>query len=276
MNLGMRCLGSLVRMSQEKIHLIIHDDGTLRAEDITTLQSALPCSVILREEADALIIPQLSNYKACLEYRQKHVLALKLFDISLLETDTLAYCDTDILFLKPFSGLFDLDKFAADAVFMQDCREAYTLRPWHVWPLGPVKISAKTNTGLICFNPKKFDLDRVNYFLGRYGNEEVFIKHSAWIEQTTWAVASSALRCKVYNPENFIIATPGNRSLFEQAIGIHFVSLFRKLFIDEVKEPDTEQLNFLPLQPVNVQNPKRATSYSIFKSAVLARMGKEG
>ncbi|MBD2383964.1 hypothetical protein [Cylindrospermum sp. FACHB-282] len=262
-------------MSREKIHIIIHEDGSLRPEDILTLQSSLPCSVISREEADSLIIPQLANYQACLEYRQKHVFGLKLFDITLLETDILAYCDTDILFLKPFSGLFNISHFAADAVFMEDCREAYALRPWHLWPIGPEKLPAKINAGLICFDTSKFDLDRINYFLKKYRDEDAFVKHHAWIEQTCWAVAASKLRCKIYDPLEFIISNPGTLHRFEQTTAIHFVSLHRKL-ISQVKEPDSEKLNLLEPQTVNVKIPRRATSYSLFRSAMLGRMGYDG
>lgn len=262
-------------MSREKVHIIIHEDGSLRPEDRVTLQSSLPCSFISREEADALITPQLAKYQACLEYRKKYIFGLKLFDITLLEPDTLAYCDTDILFLKPFSGLFNISQFAADAVFMQDCREAYALRPWHLWPIGPEKLPAKINAGLICFDTSKFDLDRINYFLAKHEGEDAFVKHHAWIEQTCWAVAAAKLRCKIYDPQEFIIATPRDLHRFDQATAIHFVSLHRKL-ISQVQEPDSEKLNSLETQTVNVKTSRRATSYSLFRSAMLGRIGHDG
>jgi hypothetical protein len=274
-DLAVRCLGSLVKMSQEKIHIIIHEDGSLRPEDIFQLQSILPCSVISKAEADAAIIPQLANYPACLEYRQNHVFGKKLFDITLLESHTLAYCDTDILFLKPFSGLFNISQLAADAIFMEDCREAYALRPWDLWPIGPEKLPGKVNAGLICFDTSKFDLDRINYFLSKYRDTDAFAKHSVWIEQTCWAVAASQLNCKIYDPLEFIIGTPGVLHRFNQTTAIHFVSLHRKL-MSQVEEPDGEKLKSLVPQTIKAKTAERATSYSLLRSVILGRMGLDG
>lgn len=39
---GILCYKSLVQKSQEKLELILHDDGSLTEEDIAILQSSLP------------------------------------------------------------------------------------------------------------------------------------------------------------------------------------------------------------------------------------------
>jgi hypothetical protein len=209
--------------------LLIHDDGTLNEEDCERLMMALPGAVIIRrDEADARIEPLLARYPKCREYRQQHPLGLKLIDMALFETEELAYCDSDILFLKPYAGLFKWpeDRRAA-AIFMQDIQDAYSLHPWHIYPFGKIRVPQKINSGLILFRTSMYDLDFIEWFLGQKQLEKVFKRRAHWIEQTCWAALGWRVGSYVWSASQFMIATPNMAGLSEETVGIHFVAACR-------------------------------------------------
>jgi hypothetical protein len=225
---GLKCLASLVRFSAEPLSLILHDDGTLTPEDHEKLTSGLQgASVLTRAEADSVVIPLLAKYSKCRAYRERHPLALKLIDMALIETGELAYCDSDILFLKPYRNLFSWPNGKGAAVFMQDSQEAYSLYPWHAYPIGKVRIPRKVNTGLILFRCSEYDLDFVEWILGQPQLERVFQKRPHWIEQTCWAALGARVGCYVWSERQLVIASSRMEHVTEDTVAIHFVAAYR-------------------------------------------------
>jgi hypothetical protein len=208
--------------------LLIHDDGTLNHEDCDKLVTALPgATIVSRNEADARIEPLLARYHKCRKYRQQHPLGLKLIDMALLETDELAYCDSDILFLKPYAELFKWPDDTTAAIFMQDIQDAYSLHPWHIYPFSKIRLPQKINSGLIFFRTSVYDLEFIEWLLGQKRLEKVFKKRAHWIEQTCWAALGWRVGCSVWSARQFIIATPNMEALSDETIGIHFVAACR-------------------------------------------------
>jgi len=225
---GLRCLASLLRSSSEPIRLVIHDDGSLTAADCEALAAEIPGSVIVsRPEADAIVQPLLKRYPICRAYRERHVLALKLIDMALLESDELAYCDSDVFFLRPHTGLFAWPNAQTGAMFMQDIQDAYSLRPWHVYPIGRIRMPRKTNSGVIFFRRSAYDLDFVEWLLGQPNIKTVLDKRAHWIEQTCWAALGWRAGCYVWSARQFIIATKAMTGLSDETVGIHFVAAAR-------------------------------------------------
>jgi hypothetical protein len=225
---GLRCLASLLRFSSDPIGLVIHDDGTLTTEDRDTLVGDLPGSAIVsREEADAAVQPLLERYPKCRAYREGHPLALKLLDIPLLTAQELAYCDSDILFLRRFTRMFEWAGDGASAIFMRDAQEAYSLRPWHIFPFGKIRVPGHINSGLIFYQTAKYDLDFVEWFLGRPELAGVFRKRPHWIEQTCWATLGWRAGCRVWSSAQLMIANPKMSGLSRDTVGIHFVAAYR-------------------------------------------------
>ncbi|MDJ0705716.1 MAG: hypothetical protein QNJ46_20820, partial [Leptolyngbyaceae cyanobacterium MO_188.B28] len=143
-DMALACLGSLLRYSAEPLHIYLHDDGSLRIEDKDRLSEGLNnAKIILRSEADELINQRLRNYPNAAKYRYEHALALKLLDIPLLEERDIAYCDSDILFFKPFSRLFQLPNSETSSIFMMDKWESYSIRPWHLLGSNRLKLPSK-------------------------------------------------------------------------------------------------------------------------------------
>jgi len=231
---GLRCLGSLISYSSEPIALVVHDDGTLTPGDRTRLTSHLEgVSILNRDEADSLVLPRLTRYPNCAKYRRRHPLALKLIDTALIETGDLAYCDSDILFLKPFTNLYSWPGAGGAAVFMQDMQEAYSLYPWHAHPFGKIKVPQRINSGLILFRSSEYDLDFLEWLLGQPQLEHVFKKRPHWIEQTCWAALGRRVGCYVWSARQLLIANLKMDHVTEDTVGIHFVAAYRgnlKLF----------------------------------------------
>jgi hypothetical protein len=225
---GLRCLASLLRFTSESISLIIHDDGSLTGDDCKELIGRLPgAEIVSREEADAIVDPLVKSHPECRAYRERHPLALKLIDMALLPSEDLAYCDSDVLFLKPHTGLFTWPDEGTGGVFMQDVQDAYSLRPWHIYPLGEVRVPRRVNSGLILFRSSAYDLDFVEWLLSRKQLSEVFQKRPHWIEQTCWAALGWRAGCRVWSGRQIIIATPSMKDFSDDTVAIHFVAACR-------------------------------------------------
>lgn len=233
-DVGLRCLGSLLSYSSEPISLVVHDDGTLTSADRARFTHELDgVSILSRAEADAVVLPLLNRFPNCTKYRRRHPLALKLIDTALIETADLAYCDSDILFLKPFTHLYSWPGGSGAAVFMQDTQEAYSLYPWHAHPLGKIKVPQRINSGLILFRSSEYDLDFLEWLLGQPQLEHVFEKRPHWIEQTCWAALGRRVGCYVWNSRQLLIANQKMDHVTDDTVGIHFVAAYRgnlKLF----------------------------------------------
>jgi len=225
---GLRCLPSLIHFSSEPVKLLLHDDGTLTDDDCEKLIARLSGADILsRDEADATVVPLLKRHPKCRAYRQRHPLALKLIDMPLIQSEELAYCDSDVLFLKPHMGLFSMPEPKTAAIFMQDIQDAYSLRPWHIYPMGKVRVPRRVNAGLILFKSSAYDLDFVEWMLNREQLSEVFQKRPHWIEQTCWAALGWRVGCRVWSERQIIIATPSMKDFSDETVAIHFVAACR-------------------------------------------------
>ena len=187
--LATRCLSSLLTYSREPLRLSLHDDGSLTDTDIETLTASLPgARVIRRREADDLMADTLRRHPTCAAFRGRNPFGLKLLDAP-LTTDgpVLRYCDTDVLFFRPFQQLFELPD-DVDAVFMTDTHDAYTLRSWQLLA-HRLRLVSRSNAGLMCFRMSRFDLDRVEWFLKQITPSH--LRHFA--EQTAWALLAAPL-----------------------------------------------------------------------------------
>lgn len=227
-DVGLICLSSLLRCSSEPLRLIIHDDGTLTDQDDDALLKTLPGSAIFRRtEADAIVGEQLAQYPNCRAYRNRHPLGLKLLDIPLLALEELSYCDSDILFLRRFARMFEWASDGRSAIFMRDAQQAYSLRPWHIFPFGRLRVPGRINSGLIFYRTTKYELDFVEWFLGRPELIGVFRKRPHWIEQTCWAALGWRAGCRVWSSAQLMIATERMKGLSADTVGIHFVAASR-------------------------------------------------
>ena len=123
------CLKSLIDHSRELVEVAIFDDGTLNERDKDQLRDiGSGTTIVGAREADEKSLSILERYPACLKYRQSNLFGRKTLDMPLAAQGNFYYMDSDIYFLRPFRGLFDLDESCADALFMRDIKEAYCVR----------------------------------------------------------------------------------------------------------------------------------------------------
>lgn len=220
------CLGSFVEHSADPVTLVVHEDGTLTEADAELLRAAFPTlEIVWRDEADERLGPELADRPACRAFREANPLGLKLLDVVLLEgDDRLAYCDADVLFLRPFQGLFHRPGDGRGPRFMADSQNAYSVRSWHVAMNPGLVLASSVNSGIISFPRSAWDLDLIEWFLSR----PQFHRHTpVWAEQTAWALlAGAAGGCELYEPAqvHFPLAGPPSP---RATVALHFISPLR-------------------------------------------------
>jgi hypothetical protein len=226
--MGIKCIGSLVKNCVDPISLVIHDDGTLDNADINTINEQLaPNCLIRRREADERVAERLSRYPSCQAFRNAHILALKLFDVPLLSKDPVVYCDTDIIFLRKFSGLDRRSVGKERFVYMMDSESTYSISNFHRW-IGPnrVRMPERVNSGLYFCDVGTLDLELAEWFLSepRYGPEK-------WhAEQTCWALHAERKGGRCWNPTQI---TPPTETPTALTIAVH-CSGWHKYLIDQL------------------------------------------
>lgn len=225
---ALTCLGSLVRHSAEPVEFFFHDDGSLTEEDRERLAAALPVhGVINRKDADQIVKPKLMDYPYCAQFRRRSVFGLKLFDAPLLAPGIdLAFCDTDLFFLRPFSGLFDWPDFRTGCVFMRDYQNAFAFRPWHLAFQDRFQMPSRLNCGLFNFRREYHDLELLEWLLARY--HRVFAARPHWVEQTCWGALAMTCGGKFWSEKQLCVARAA-ASLPADPIGVHLVTPVRGL-----------------------------------------------
>ncbi|HEX4494678.1 MAG TPA: hypothetical protein VIE43_03325 [Thermoanaerobaculia bacterium] len=239
-DLAIRCLGSLLKRSAEPLALRLHDDGSLDPEDRDRLAEALgEPEVIARREADERAAGVLARRPALAAFRRSNPLALKLVDAVLHAGDELLYCDADVLFLRPFSGLFSSGGEAA--VFMADRQNAYSVRSWHLALHPRLRLAGNVNSGLIRFPTAAWDPDLLEWYFAR----PEFAFAPVWSEQTAWALLGWQAGCRLWDPRLVRLPEPGERGPGD-AVALHFVTPLRGL-LPEFLEGATDRAEEQPV-----------------------------
>lgn len=228
------CLGSLLRFSAEPIRLLVHDDGSLTPADLERLAVGLAApAVVPRREADERMRQLLAGRPGAAAFRAANPLAAKLLDATLLAPAAeLAFCDADVLFLRPFARLFELPA-GAGALFMSDPQNAYSVRSWHLLREPRLRLAAHVNSGVLFFRRASFDLDLLEWFLGR--PEYRFAP--VWVEQTCWALLGQAAGCRLLDPAAISIPVAGCETADRGRVALHFVSPVRSLLARHAQVP---------------------------------------
>jgi hypothetical protein len=228
-DLGILCLGSLYRFSADPLQIVLHDDGSLTADDRSRLLDALPNVILIsREEADAVILPLLRNYPRCLSFRMRNPTGLKLIDAAYFAQGDIIVADPDVLFLRPFKGAFHWPSDAVQSVFLHDCFESFCLRPWQTRGL---TIRSRYNSGLMMIRRQHFDLMTMEKLVETIETNPGFINNTPYqwfLEQTCWAAIASRLEARRWNPQQMRVIDP--QAKYDEAlVAGHFVGFVRPL-----------------------------------------------
>ncbi len=225
--LAIQCLGSLVRHSQDPLTLALHDDGSLSPDDVHRLQERLPAKVISVQEGESICRDALGPYPHCLKFRATNIFGPKLFDMPIMSRGgDFAYCDADVFFFRPFTGLFAWPSPQTQALFLEDTQSSYALRPWDLWGRGAVELPMCLNAGLMFVRDEAYDLEFVEFFLRRELGS--FHRIPLWVEQTCWAALAARKGCRLWSPDQVRVIRD-KRCLSADLIGGHFTSNVRSL-----------------------------------------------
>ncbi|HEX4965335.1 MAG TPA: hypothetical protein VF173_31285 [Thermoanaerobaculia bacterium] len=268
--MAVACLGSLLHYSADGLRLRLHDDGSLTDGDRERLAATLrEPEVVSRAEADERTGDFLARHPALRAFRRGNVMALKLVDAMLFAGDELAYCDSDILFLRPFSRLYSLDGTAAGALFMSDRQNAYALRSWHLVRHPGLRLPRRLNAGITFFRAAGFDLDLLEWYV----SQPPFQFAPVWMEQTAWGLLAERVGCRLLDPAQVSIPAAGEE-VPEETVALHFVSPVRSLLAGWLERPSSGETEPVALRSLPARRCRAADLALTEAGRVLARLSR--
>jgi hypothetical protein len=237
---------------------LIHEDGSLQEIDREETKKQFANQVFFSnpEESRERTLDQLAGRPNCQTIRQHSLWGIEFFDPLFAHADDPIsfYLDADILFLRPFSGLFDSTEIQGGALFLQDNQwDAYSLRPWHLLSFGrrPIIVRGIT-TAIVCWDKRVIDWEYLEWFLGQFQFHSI----PEWVMPTAQAGLASLCQSKVVSPNQLPNLYP-NASIKKETFGVHLLGSYREQWLPKVEqyiqemEPSHEltHVRFLPCQP---------------------------
>jgi hypothetical protein len=242
--MAVQCLGSLKRWCASPLQFQIPDDGTLTEEDLASLTEELsPMCIVRRDEADQRMRDLLRRHPHALALRSKLPLALKLFDAVLLgSSERFAFCDSDILFLRPVVDPFVLPDETTNALFIEDREHSYSLRSWQLTFSPGVTLPDRINTGMISLRKKQYDLDLLDWFVGKRMHAGV----PTMLEQTAWALLGQRIGCRKFDPRQIRVMRGDEPD--DELVAGHFTARTRHLLDHYLAKSQQAPADLEPVQ----------------------------
>lgn len=223
-------LKSFYLMSGRRYALCIHEDGSLRPDELAKLREQFPSARIIRRvEADATIAMVLREFPRSREFRNTNLLAPKVFDFfAFSKSDRIILFDSDLLF---FDVPAEYLKRAEDPhytknTFNADCGHAYTVDPVEVRQLVGHDVLPLINSGFGLLHRNSVRWEWTEEFLAL---PNILNGHFWRIEQTLLALCSSRFGAELLPDEYTLTLKPG--------IGLrpfrHYVGQIRHLMYSE-------------------------------------------
>ena len=244
-----RCLKSLLVFCKDRIDLQLHTDGSLSKEDKDSIHSELDetmVTIIDSSENTSRVLDCLQGRPNCQKVRNDSIWGIEFFDpIFTFPEDPISfYLDADILFLRPFSGLFNRKQVKNGAVFLKDTQwDAYCFRPWQMLT-GKNKPQAVKGitTGLVFWDKATIDWDYLEWFLGEHYLHQI----PEWIMPTAQAGLAHRCEAKTICHRQLPNLYP-NARIHHDTFGIHLLGSYRKEWMEKLKERETKQKDSLPI-----------------------------
>ena len=240
----LRCLSSLIEFSEDQFDLHLHSDGSLSQKDEDLIHSKLNLTKVTisnsRLNKDN-VLDCLSGKPNCQRFRKESIWGIEFFEPLFLDNkDPVSYyLDADILFLQPFSGLFNRSKTENSAIFLKDTQwDAYCLRPLHF--IGKNKkpeVVEGINTGLVFWDKCAIDWDYLEWFLGAHHLHHI----PEWIMPTAQAGLANRCNAKTVCPKQITNLYP-NAKISDQTFGAHLYGSYRKKWIEKIGENEKQKI----------------------------------
>jgi len=233
----LRCLKSLVTFCQESIELQLHTDGSLSQVDKDFIHSELDGTMVTitdSSENTSRVLDCLQGRPNCQKIRKNSIWGIEFFDpiFEFPEDPISFYLDADILFLRPFSGLFDRKQVKDGAIFLKDTQwDAYSFRPWQML-IGKSKpqVVQGITTGLVFWDKKAIDWDYLEWFLGEHQLHQI----PEWIMPTAQAGLAHRCDAKTISPRYLPNLYP-NAQIHDNTFGVHLLGSYRKYWLEKLE-----------------------------------------
>ena len=247
-----------MKYCEEPISLLLHNDGSLDNSDKDLIETTLSNQISFADpkETEVQTMDRLQGLPNCQSFRKKSLWGIEFFDPLFTDpTNPISfYIDADILFLRPFSGLFDSTKVQGGALFLQDTQwDAYCLRPRHLLGFGrrPIIVQGIT-TAIVCWDKRVIDWEYLEWFLGQFKFHSI----PEWVMPTAQAGLASLCQSKVVSPTQLRNLYP-NASIEKETFGVHLLGSYREEWLPKIdaysekitEPPLTIQAQFQPCLP---------------------------
>ena len=259
----LRCLKSLVTFCQDRIDLELHTDDSLSQEDKDFIHCELDGTMVTitdSSENKSRVLDCLQGRPNCQKVRKDSIWGIEFFDpiFAFPEHPISFYLDADILFLRPFSGLFDLQQVKNGAVFLKDTQwDAYSFRPWQMiaGKSKPQAVQGIT-TGLVFWDKSAIDWDYLEWFLG----EDRLHQIPEWIMPT--AQAGLAHRCNAKTiSQRYLPNLYPNAQIHDDTFGVHLLGSYRKQWMEKLEARENNQTENVPIMTPSFE---KCVSQNIF------------
>lgn len=224
-------LASFFHFTEQTWNIVIHDDGTLTSAIGTQFKKLFKSvRIISRDEADTKMDRLLLPFPFCHDYRNKHPLALKIFDMAqFCESDRFIVFDSDVLFFNyPREITNWVSKNASECWFNEDAEEGSLITTEHAWSDLGVTLWPRVNSGLCLLSKAAIDLEFCERALG----ETSILKGHIWrVEQTLFALCASRHGKGGLLPKTYEVSLAKEAS--SDCIARHYVGAVRDHFFDE-------------------------------------------
>ena len=238
----------MVKNSTDDINLLIHTDGSLSARDETSLCSRFGPHINISNlgRSKECVLDHLKNRPNCQKIRKNSIWGIEFFDpIFAFPEDPISfYLDADILFLRPFSGLFDREHVKGGAIFLKDTQwDAYCFRPWQMiaGKSKPQAVQGIT-TGLVFWDKSAIDWDYLEWFLGEHRLHQI----PEWIMPTAQAGLANRCEAKTISPRHITNLYP-NARIHEDTFGVHLLGSYRNSWMEKLESRENNQTEHVPI-----------------------------
>jgi len=257
--LGIECLGSLLKFSIDPIRIVLHDDGSIGRDERARLEDGLPGAVLItKEEADDVMNPLLKAHHRCMAFRERSPMGRKLVDVGVFSQGDIILCDTDVLFFRPFKGAFTWPDAATKTVHVLDVADSFCLKPWQT---GPLHLLHRFNAGFMMIRKELFDLDLMERTVGLIEDNRGYIENKPYqwfLEQTCWSSVAGEHPAMMWSGNQFRVINK-NDIYSPDLVGGHFVGNVRHLLAQFREQARTAGVE--DKEPVSIQF-ERARPYS--------------
>lgn len=239
-------LASFFEASEQRWPVVIHDDGTLPPWAQEKMLRLIPgAQVITRKEADARISPVLRAFPFCWEYRERHPLALKIFDVPHFSTGKrFMVFDSDVLFFHHPREIIDWVTSGRDECwFNEDVADSSLITAAEAKQELGVRLWQRVNSGLCLIHKAALNFDFMEDALAQTS----ILRGKVWrIEQTLYALCASRHGKGGLLPRRYEVSL--NKESADDAVARHYVGAVRDRFFSEGVKRLRDQL-LAPAQP---------------------------